>query len=308
MKILVLGGCGFIGSHLVDQLLAKGHQVRVLDRTPERYRQPLPKVDYRLGSFADAPLLAEALEGVQVVYHLISTTVPSTSNLDPVADVEGNLIATLRLLQLMTQKNISKIVFLSSGGTVYGIPEKTPICENHPLHPICSYGVVKVAIENYLEMFHKLHGLEYVVLRASNPYGERQGHVGVQGVIGTFMMKLLNGESINIWGDGGIVRDFIYVSDLVSLCVLAGEKTVRGTYNAGSGTGHTINDIVATLSSVTGKTIYPVYKTGRGYDVPRVTLNINSAMSIFGWRPEVDLAVGINTTWRWQSNEYVKSN
>ena len=308
MKILVLGGCGFIGSHLVDQLLAKGHQVRVLDRTPERYRQPLPKVDYRLGSFADAPLLAEALEGVQVVYHLISTTVPSTSNLDPVADVEGNLIATLRLLQLMTQKNISKIVFLSSGGTVYGIPEKTPICENHPLHPICSYGVVKVAIENYLEMFHKLHGLEYVVLRASNPYGERQGHVGVQGVIGTFMMKLLNGESIDIWGDGGIVRDFIYVSDLVSLCVLAGEKTVRGTYNAGSGTGHTINDIVATLSSVTGKTIYPVYKTGRGYDVPRVTLNINSAMSIFGWRPEVDLAVGINTTWRWQSNEYVKSN
>lgn len=308
MKVLILGGCGFIGSHLVDQLLAKGHQVRVLDRTPERYRQPLPKVDYRLGSFADAPLLAEALEGVEVVYHLISTTVPSTSNLDPVADVEGNLIASLRLLQLMVQKNISKIVFLSSGGTVYGIPEKTPISESHPLHPICSYGVVKVAIENYLEMYHQLHGIEYVVLRASNPYGERQGHVGVQGVIGTFMMKLLNDEPIDIWGDGGIVRDFIYVSDLVSLCVLAGEKAVHGIYNAGSGTGHTINDIVTTLSSVTGKNIHPAYKPGRGYDVPRVTLDINSAMSAFDWCPEVDLAVGISTTWRWQSDEYLKSN
>lgn len=182
MKALVLGGCGFIGSHLVDRLLASGHKVRVLDRAPELYRAPIANVDYRFGDFADAPLLAEALEGIEVVYHLISTTVPPTSNLDPVADVEGNLINTLRLLQLMVQKNIPKIVFLSSGGTVYGIPETVPIPESHPLRPICSYGVVKVAIENYFQMFHQLHGLVYVVLRASNPYGERQGHAGVQGV------------------------------------------------------------------------------------------------------------------------------
>ncbi len=299
MKVLVLGGCGFIGSHLVNGLLAAGHKVRVFDRAPELYRAPLAKVDYRFGDFADAPLLAEALEGMEVVYHLISTTVPSTSNLDPIADVQGNLINTLRLLQLLVQKNIPKIVFLSSGGTVYGIPETVPIPESHPLRPICSYGVVKVAIENYLQMFHQLHGLEYVVLRASNTYGERQGHAGVQGVIGTFMGKMLAGEPIEIWGDGKVVRDFIYVGDLAELCVLAGPLEVSGTYNVGSGVGYSINEIIATLTMVTHRSIESIYKVGRGYDVPEVVLDIAQAAKVFGWHPNINLECGIECTWRW---------
>lgn len=298
MKVLVLGGCGFIGSHLVDGLLAAGHKVRVFDRSPELYRAPIANVDYRFGDFADAPLLAEALEGMEVIYHLISTTVPSTSNLDPVADVQGNLINTLRLLQLMVQKNIPRIVFLSSGGTVYGIPDFVPIPESHPLRPICSYGVVKVAIENYLQMFHQLHGLEYIVLRASNPYGERQGHAGVQGVIGTFIRKVLAGEPIEIWGDGSVVRDFIYVSDLAELCVLAGQSNVTGTYNVGSGVGYSINEIISTLTSVTGKPMEPIYQLGRSYDVPEVVLDITQAAKVFGWHPNIDLERGLECTWR----------
>jgi len=298
MRILVLGGCGFIGSHLVDGLLEAGHKVRVYDRSPELFRPPLPDVDYRFGDFSDAPLLAEALEGVEVVYHLISTTVPATSNLDPVADVQGNLINTLRLLHLMVQKGVKKIVYLSSGGTVYGIPEVLPIPETHPLHPICSYGVVKVAIENYLQMHHHLYGLQYVVLRASNPYGERQGHTGVQGVIGTFIRKILADEPIEIWGDGSVVRDFIYVGDLVDICVKAGVDGVSGIYNAGSGIGNSINEIVSVLADVSGIIITPIYKTARGYDVPRVVLDIRQALEVFEWQPRIQLHEGIAINWK----------
>lgn len=301
LHTLVLGGCGFIGSHLVDSLLASGHRVRVFDRAAELYRPPLANVDYRFGDFSDMPSLAEALEGVDVVYHLISTTVPSTSNLDPVGDIQSNLINTVRLLQLMVQKNIRRIVYLSSGGTVYGIPETNPIPESHPLRPICSYGVVKVAIENYLQMFHQLHGIEYVALRASNPYGERQGHLGVQGVIGAFMRKILANEPIEIWGDGEVVRDFIYVGDLAELCMLSGSAEMNGVFNAGSGTGYSINNIVSSLGAVTGEPIPIVYKAARGYDVPRVILDIAQIRNHLGWSPKVELEGGLKATWVWAS-------
>lgn len=303
MKVLVLGGNGFIGSHVVDALLEVGHKVRIFDHFDNHYRTRLTGVEYVLGSLDDVFLVTEALADIDVVFHGLSTTVPSTSNLDPIADVRSNLINTLLLLQLMVQKNIPKIVFLSSGGTVYGIPDAVPIPESHPLRPICSYGVVKVAIENYLFMFHQLHGLEYVVLRESNPYGERQGHVGVQGVIGSFMAKILAGEPIEIWGDGSVVRDFIYVGDLAELCVLAIQSKKSGTYNAGSGVGHSINEIVSAFVEVTGQAIAPIYRPGRGYDVPSVVLDIMGAKSTFEWSPKIDLRDGIERSWRWARSQ-----
>jgi len=299
MKALVLGGNGFIGSHVVDCLFEKGYSVRVFDRGLEKYRKPLSNVDYRIATFDDVPALAEALEGMDVVFHLISTTVPSTSNKDPVFDVESNLVNTIRLLNLMRDSNVSRIIYLSSGGTVYGVPECSPIPESHPLQPICSYGVVKVAVEHYLQMYHHLYDIKYVVLRASNPYGERQGHVGVQGVIGTFMGKICSDEIIEIWGDGSIVRDFIYASDLADLCVLAGDSDIVGTFNAGSGIGYSINDIVKALSLITGKHIKPIYRTGRAYDVPNALLDITKAIKAFSWHPKIELLEGIETSWQW---------
>ena len=299
MKVLVLGGNGFIGSHVVDQLLKSGHKVRVFDRSPEKYRSPLNSVDYRLAAFENIPALAEALEGIDVVCHLISTTVPSTSNLDPISDVEGNLINTLRLLHLMVQKGVTRIVYLSSGGTVYGIPDVIPIPETHPLKPVCSYGVVKVAIENYLHMFGLLHGVKYCVLRASNPYGERQGHSGVQGVIGTFSAKMLAGEAIEIWGDGTVVRDFIHVSDLANICVRACESSIETVINVGSGIGHSINEIISTLEKVSGTTAQVTYKNSRSYDVPEVVLDISKARIGFDWNPVVDIESGIGLNWKW---------
>ncbi|NOS89312.1 MAG: NAD-dependent epimerase/dehydratase family protein [Methylococcaceae bacterium] len=299
MKVLVIGGNGFIGSHLVDSLVLAGYKVRVFDRGPELYRTPLVDVDYRLGDFGDGPSLAEALEGVDIVYHLVSTTVPSTSNLDPVADIQGNLINTVKLLQLMVQKGISRIVYLSSGGTVYGIPNIVPIPETHPLKPICSYGVIKVAIENYLFMYKSLYGIQPIVLRASNPYGERQGHAGVQGVIGTFLKKIKTDETIEIWGDGSIIRDFIHISDLIKLCILASTSNYCGILNAGSGIGHSIRDVLDVLSLASNRGIDPIYKQGRAYDLPSVVLDVSKAKNELNWQPELSLMEGVAKTWQW---------
>jgi len=302
VRALVIGGNGFIGSHLVDALVLAGQKVRVFDRNAELYRPPLEGVDYRLSDFGDVPALAEAIEGVDIVYHLISTTVPSTSNLDPVSDIQGNLINSVRLFQLMVQKGVSRIVFLSSGGTVYGNPDVSPIPETHPLRPICSYGAVKVAIENYLFMFQSLYELKPIILRASNPYGERQGHSGVQGVIGTFLQNIMLGEQIKIWGDGSVVRDFIYVADLARLCAKAGASDYCGVLNAGSGIGHSILDVLKVSLGVADCIMEPMFKHGRAYDVPNVVLDVSKAEQKLGWKAEVDLFQGVCKTWLWMKN------
>ncbi|OIO67082.1 MAG: NAD-dependent epimerase [Zetaproteobacteria bacterium CG1_02_53_45] len=299
MKVLVMGGNGFIGSHVVDHLLAGGHKVRVFDRAPERYREPLKRVEYRLGGFDDTFQVAEALQGMDAVCHLISTTVPGTSNLDPVADVQSNLINTLLLLEQMRKKGMKRILYLSSGGTVYGNPESSPIREDHPLNPISSYGVVKVAIEKYLNMYQQLYGLEPVILRPSNPYGSRQGHSGVQGLIGTLLARTLAGEALEVWGDGSVVRDYMHVSDLARLCVTALESDSCGVYNAGSGQGHSINEIITLIRDAIDQQLQVNYRESRAFDVKEVVLDISRAKAAFGWQPKVSLADGISDQLQW---------
>ena len=299
MNILVLGGNGFIGSHVVDSLLERGHKVCVFDRSPEHYRAPLSQVEYRQGHFDDTFQLAEALHGVDAVCHLISTTVPSTSNLDVVKDVQSNLVNTLHLLEQMRKKNVHRILYLSSGGAVYGNADSTPVKEGDPLNPISSYGVVKVAIEKYLFMYQQLYGLQPIVLRPSNPYGPRQGHVGVQGLIGTLLAKALAGEMLEVWGDGSVVRDYIYVADLAELCVKSLEGDACGVFNAGSGIGHSINDIVSILQEVINKPLQVKYSEGRDCDVKKIILDITRAMHQFDWQPSVSLHDGIRNHMAW---------
>jgi UDP-glucose 4-epimerase len=299
MKVLVLGGNGFIGSHVVDALLTAGHQVRVFDRAEDKYRGRISTVEYVLGTFDDALLLTEALTDIDVVFHGISTTVPSTSNADPIADIQSNLVSTVRLFKAMLDKGVERIVFLSSGGTVYGQVKVDLISEEHPLHPVCSYGIVKVAIENYLFMYQELHGIKPIVLRGSNPYGERQGHLGVQGVIGTFLNKIAKNERIEIWGDGTIVRDFIYVGDLAQACLKAIICNDIGVFNIGGGIGHSINEVFECAKLVSTSSIVPVYKPARGFDVQRVVLDIAQAKAIFKWHPKTSLFQGMAETWRW---------
>jgi UDP-glucose 4-epimerase len=302
MKTLVLGGCGFIGSHIVDQLVATGRSVRVFDRYPERFRPPVRGVEYVFGDFRDPMALIEALVDVNVVLHLVSATFPGTAELDPHGDVQENILPTLRLLEAMEKCRIDRLLYLSSGGTVYGIPKAVPTPETHPLGPINSYGIVKVAIEHYIELYRRTRGLKPIVIRPSNPYGPRQGHVGVQGVVTTFLSRVAKNEPIEVWGDGSIVRDYLYVEDLAGLCVEAAYSEKVGVYNAGSGQGASIREIIETIEKVTGLPLNPVYKPARPVDVPRSVLDVTLAMNDFGWRCTTGLREGIEKSWEFQAS------
>jgi UDP-glucose 4-epimerase len=303
MKVLVVGGSGFIGSHVVDQLLTDGHSVRVFDRQPERFRAPLPGVDYCYADFANRMALVEALSGMDAVYHLLSTTVPGTADQDPKTDVQDNLIGTINLLDSMQRLGLSRILFLSSGGTVYGIPDTIPIPETHPLRPINSYGIVKATIEHYLEMYRRTRGFSPVIVRASNPFGPRQAHSGVQGVISTFLRLILAGQTLEIWGDGTVVRDYLEVGDLANFCVIAGTSDREGAYNVGSGKGLSVNNIVEAVRKVTGSGFRVVYKPGRAIDVPRSVLDCSRAKDDFGWKCEIGLDAGLHKLWNWLKTE-----
>lgn len=302
MKYLVLGGNGFIGSHLVKGLHDAGHEVRVYDRKLDEGVVVSESIEYIVGDFTDIFKIAEALSGIDVVYHLISTTVPSTSNLDMVNDIETNLISTTRLLKTMVDVGVKKIVFLSSGGTVYGNPSINPIPESHPLNPICSYGIVKVAIEKYLFLFNQLHGLEYNILRVSNPYGSNQQHYGVQGVIPTFLIKTLKDEPITIWGDGTIERDYIEIEDLIDVSIKAGMKMLNDVFNVGSGKLTSINNIISVIEDVTKQELEIKKLPKRNFDVKSISLDCNSAIKTFNWKPKCDLKTGIYRNWEWLNN------
>ena len=242
------------------------------------------------------------MAGIDVVFHLVSTSVPSTSNLDPVADIQGNLVAAVQLLDQMVRLDVRRIVFLSSGGTVYGNPTTSPVAETHPLRPICSYGVVKVAIEHYLFMYQELYGIEPVVLRPSNPVGPRQGRIGVQGVVPTFMRRMLDGDPITVWGDGSIVRDYIDITDLATLCVRAGTSSAVGVFNAGSGVGRSIRDVVSTkIETVTGRTADVHYQPGRSFDVQKIVLDSGLARRTFEWSPEIAFDESVRRLWDWMA-------
>lgn len=299
MRALVLGGCGFIGSHVVDALLPKASFIRVLDRSPERFRAPCPGVEYIHAEISDRMALIEALSGIDTVFHMISTTFPGTADHDPVADVQGNLVPTLGLLQAMHSVGVRRLVFLSSGGTVYGVPDEIPVPESHPLRPIGSYGIVKTAIEHYITMWTRLGFVDAIILRASNPYGPRQGHLGVQGIISTFLHRLRNNLPIEIWGDGTVVRDYLHVSDLAELCVRAAASRECGAINAGSGLGYSILDIAQAIETATGIRIEPAHREGRSVDVPVSILDVRRAHALFGWKATTQLDNGLRETWAW---------
>lgn len=299
MKALVIGGCGFIGSHVVDALLAAGSDVRVLDRQPERFRSAIKGVEYIFGDFSDKPLLAESLSNIDTVFHLVTTTFPSTADFDPASDVAGNLISTLNLIDLLRTCGIRRIIYLSSGGTVYGVPNTIPVPENHPLMPLGSYGIVKAAIELYLMSYARRGAIDPVIIRASNPYGPRQGHSGVQGVIATFLQRLSEKKNLEIWGDGSVVRDYFHVTDLASLCVTAAQSNITGPINAGSGVGMSIMELVTAIRRTVNRDIEVSHRPAQAVDVPQSILDITIAKATLGWSPRISIDEGLADTWAW---------
>ncbi|CAN7435183.1 GDP-mannose 4,6-dehydratase [Paraburkholderia hospita] len=310
-RVLVLGGRGFLGTHFVDAFARCKIPVRIFDRRARQSLDPASvdvidslddmagasNVEIVTGDFACGEGLADALDGVDLVYHFISTTVPSTSNANPISDVQSNLIGTLRLLEMMRDAGVRRIVYVSSGGTVYGNPLTLPVPETHPLQPLCSYGIVKVAVENYLHMHAELYGLTSNVLRVANPYGTHQHHIGVQGIIPTFFKKVAEGSPIEIWGDGSVVRDYIHVNDVVSALLRAGARDQAGTFNIGSGIGHSVNEILEIVQRHIGQQANVRYLPQRNFDVARIYLDISKARLELDWQPLLSLDAGCALYW-----------
>ena len=305
MNILILGGNGFIGSHLVDKLLANQHSVRVIDQYQERYRKILPGVEYRFFDFGNRGLLEEALKNIDIVFHLICTTLPKTSNDDPAFDVQSNVIGSLFLFEKCVANTVKKIVFISSGGTIYGNPTQLPIAEESPTNPECSYGITKLTIEKYLALFSHLYGIDYVIARPSNAYGERQNPTGIQGAIAVFLAKIARGEPIEIWGNGEVVRDYIYVNDLVEgIYKAALLNTTSRIFNIGSGIGHSLNELLVLIRRKIDCDIEVVYKQKRTFDIPKIYLDITKAKNELLWEPKISLDVGIQRTWGFIKSVY----
>ncbi|HIJ95412.1 MAG TPA: NAD-dependent epimerase/dehydratase family protein [Desulfuromonadales bacterium] len=299
MNALVLGGNGFIGSHLVDRLIAEGHNVRVYDKYEEYFRRPLPGVDYQFGEFGNRGLLADALQEMEIVFHLISTSNPSTSNVDPAFDVQSNVVDSLFLLEKCVEIGTRKIVYVSSGGTVYGSPSILPVLETHPTEPMCSYGISKLTTEKYLALYRLLKRLDYVVIRPSNAYGPRQNPTSIQGAIPVFLSRIARNETIEVWGDGSVIRDYVYVNDLVDGIYRATVQTAPSRiYNFGCGVGLSLHDIVASVRRVVDRDISVLFSEKRVFDVPSIYLDVSRAWNELGWKPMTPIDDGIRQTWQ----------
>lgn len=306
MNCLVLGGHGFIGSHLVDLLLETDHQVRILDRAPPRFHAVPIGIEDVQADWKDKKALRTALADVDIVFHLIGTTLPASSNRNPVFDVQSNVVGTLNLLQACVEQGVKRVVFSSSGGTIYGVPQTTPIPETAPTNPISSYGITKLMIEKYLALYHRLHGLDYMIVRGSNPYGERQNPDRPQGAPVVFMGGLARGETITVWGDGSAVRDYVHVHDMARAFLLLAEAQPTGEriFNVGSGSGTSLNDLLDLLAQVTGITPRVDYQPARPFDIPVNVLDIRRIGEAVGWRPQIPLEEGLARTWAWVRHRF----
>lgn len=307
-RCLVLGGKGFIGGHLAHRLKNMGYMVRIFDR-PTRSGDNVIEfengVELYKGDFVNEANLLSAIEGVDYVFHFISSTTPKTSNDNPLYDIETNLVGTIKLLEILKENSNIRLIFISSGGTVYGVSNKYPIPENHPTKPICAYGVCKLTIENYLYTYNFLYGLDYVVLRVSNPYGERQNPNSIQGAIPVFMKKILENKKITIWGDGSVARDFIYIDDVVDAFVMAMQRDLGHTvFNIGSGVAITLNNLLGIIEGITGRSPIVEYLPGRDLDVPTNFLDISLARSELNWAPKTPLPEGLKKTWSWLCSQF----
>ncbi len=302
MRCVILGGGGFLGSHLSQVLIANDHEIRIFDRPEARYLEYSHQqgANVLTGDFFNPADIRRAISNCDVVYHLVSVTVPQTSNDNPRYDVEANVLGTLQLLDEMRKAQVKKIVFASSGGTVYGIPQEIPVKEDHPTEPICSYGICKLTIEKYLHLYWTLYGLDYRILRIANAYGERQPITETQGVISTFLDKAIRRSEITVWGDGSVMRDYIHAGDIANAFLRAsaheGEAKI---FNIAGGEGHSVSDIVDIIEDLTKEPVRIKYSPGRPFDVPINVLDISRAKLYLNWQPVVGLQEGISRVFEW---------
>lgn len=309
MSYVILGAAGFIGTNLAIYLSKEvsGDVVRVdqkkdyFDGAPEISNTQIKILDYAMQDSSFDSVVNEN----DVVFHLISTNNPTTSNKTISSDLTDNITITLKLLDTCVRKKAKRIVFVSSGGTVYGPEAEIPIAETEETNPINTYGIQKITIEKLLFLYKHMYGLDYKIIRLSNPYGPYQRPNGKLGVISTFIYKASRGEVLNVYGDGSVIRDYIYIDDAIKGIVNISKDYSQYTiFNLGSGIGTSVNEIIQLIKLSLNKYVEVKYEESRTVDVPVNILNVKRYTEVFGERPlKIKLSEGIELTKRFFNHE-----
>lgn len=297
MKVLVTGGAGFIGSHLVDALIKQGYQMVVVDNLSTGRPENINPA----ATFYQADISSSELERIfekerpELVNHQAAQTVIKKSMEDPVFDARQNILGSLNLVLQCLRFGVKKIVYASSAG-IYGEPEYRPVDENHPVAPISCYGISKHTVEHYLHLSQLENSLSYTVLRYSNVYGPRQSPKGEAGVVAIFTRQMLQGERPTIFGKGDKTRDYIYVADVVMANILAMEKSIIGVHNISTGVETSDQEMFDILAGLTGYQDNPHYAPVRKGEIYRICLDSSKAQKKLGWQPQFLLGEGLRET------------
>ena len=310
MRALVTGGAGFIGSTLVDRLLAEGHGVDVVDdlssgslanlaeaRSDRSHDLKVHQVDIRDAAVVE--LIGRRQP--EVIFHLAAQADVRVSVARPAFDAEVNVVGSINVLEGARIAGTRKVVFASSGGTIYGepAPEDLPVKESHPQQPLSPYGVAKRVVTDYLNVYREIHGIEFTSLAMANIYGPRQDPHGEAGVVAIFAGLLLDGRPCTVFGDGTQTRDFVYVDDAVDAFVRAAEKGSGLLCNIGTGVETSVNELYAAMAAAAGVTQAPVHAPARAGELARSALDPGRAGIHLGWEPWTDLATGTAEVLRW---------
>jgi UDP-glucose 4-epimerase len=311
MKILVTGGAGFIGSHTVDALVSSAqHQVSIIDNLAAGKRHQVNpaarfhEIDLRDGEAVRRVIAAETPE---VIVHLAAQMDVRRSVADPAFDAQVNVVGFLNLMESARQHGLRRVIFSSTGGAIYGEQEAFPASEDHPLHPVSPYGVAKMATEAYLFFYKVQYGIDYAAMRYGNVYGPRQDPHGEAGVVAIFCGRMLEGKPCTIFGDGKQTRDYVFVGDVVRANIAAASSKVSGPINVGTGIETNVNDLYHTLGTVADVTRQPEYAPGRPGEQSRSVISPARAQELLNWRPQVELANGLDQTFTYFKERAGKS-
>ena len=302
MKVLVTGGAGFIGSHLVRQLMAEGIEVTALDNLSTGLRENLPEgaafVEMDVNNEAFESVVA--VEGFDAIVHLAGQTMVDVSIRDPLLDAEQNIMGTVRVLEAARKNGVKRVIFASTAASYGDVLESDlPVRESKELSPLSFYGLSKVTVENYLELYHSIYDLDYVVLRFANVYGERQGDGGEGGVISIFAKRIAQNQGITIFGDGEQTRDFVYAGDIATgISAALRTEQANTAYNLSTQTETSLRELVNILSNIAGQRIIPKYGPERAGDIYKSMLSNARAKRGLGWKPVVSLEEGLRRTYQ----------
>lgn len=297
-RILVVGGGGFIGRHVVAHLGAAGAEVAVMDIQPPD--ESLARLDWITGSLTDTALFSSAASGADIVVFLANSSLPGSANTDLSSEIGLHVQVTVKAAEICHAQGVRRFVFASSGGTVYGLDSRQALAEDSRTEPRNAYGVSKLAIEHYLRILTQSAGLQTVSLRISNPYGEGQRAHRQQGFVAAAMSHALEGKTLPIWGDGTVERDFIHIADVARAFVAAcAAGDTPAAINIGSGRATSLLEMLGRIEKVLDQPVRIALMPGRRIDVQRNVLDIGRARETLGWTPEVGLDEGLARTAAW---------